>query len=56
MRRKLSTTCQQGACTVEGFYFTQEHIIYSFGGSVKEITMVLTGGPLKGKGACRPQT
>ena len=55
-RHILSTTCQQGAHTVEGFYGTQEHIISSFGDSVKEMTVFLTVGPLKCKGACRPQT
>lgn len=56
MRHKLSTTCQQGACTVEGFYVIQEHIISSFGDSVKKMTVFLAVGPLKCKGACRPQT
>jgi len=45
-RHKLSTTCQQGACTAEGFYVIQEHVISSFGDSVKDMTVFLTVGPL----------
>lgn len=53
-RHKLSTTSQQGARAAEGFYVTREHIISSFGDSVKETTVFLMVGPLKCKGACRP--
>lgn len=50
-RHKLSTISQQGAHAAEGFYGTQEHIISSFGDSVKEMTVFLMVGPLKCKRA-----